>query len=130
MSKCYKIRPHFIVTICMFCWIIECNSRGNNSTLILCQRITNVQNNMSCQRKQLQKQNHIVSRMRYRNFLVDSAIGGLEWQTNISRTRLGDRDLCIHIRLGVQLPISTIKKDRGSWSPIEKKRNINALKLK
>ena len=108
MSKRYKIRPHYNPRIGKSSWIIECNSRGSNSSLALCQRITNVQNKVSGQRKQLQEQNHTVTRMHNRNFLVDPAIRGLEWQTNNnSRTRFSDRDRCIHNGLGFQLPIST-----------------------
>lgn len=49
----------------------------SNSSPTSCQRITNVQNKVFCQRKQLQEQNHIVSEMQIRNFAVDPAVGGL-----------------------------------------------------
>ena len=123
MSKRYKIQPHYKPRIGSL------NSRCSNSSLALCQRITNVQNKMSCQRKQLQEQNHTVFRMNNSNFLVDPATGSLEWQTNNnSTTRFSDRDRCIHNGLGVQLPIST-SDNGGSMESYREKTSHKCFRL-
>uniref|UniRef100_A0A8W8JUE2 Uncharacterized protein n=1 Tax=Magallana gigas TaxID=29159 RepID=A0A8W8JUE2_MAGGI len=121
MSKSFRIRPHYNPRIGKFSWIIECNSGGSNSSLTLCQGITNVQNEMSDQRKELQEQNKSVSGVQNRNFLVNSTIAGLEWETNNNkRARLSNRDGCIHDGVGVPLPIFP-NKNGGTMEPsIEK----------
>lgn len=82
----------------------------SNSSPTSCQRITNVQNKVFCQRKQLQEQNHIVSEMQIRNFAVDPAVGGLGWETNNNpRSISSDKDRCIHKGMLVHLLIFTSK---------------------